>query len=554
MNGVPDVCPAGSNYIEGTAGGDFIFGTNGDDCIFTFGGSDLILGRGGADYICSGDGGDTVFAGGGSDFVFSEDGNDFVIGGGGDDFINGGDGDDNLNGSGGSDTLTGGEGDDTLNGGTGNDTLSGEGGDDDLNGGDGNDSLSGGTGTNNLDGGGGTNTCVEEVPGSSERLTNCAAVTFVVVSRFEVFRTSEETRVEWETATEVGAASFRVWRLGTNGSLAWVGEVGASREGSPHGARYFLRDDSAPSTGPLEYLLEERTLSGGSLQFGPFARLPRAEGARSASGEHAQASRGRIPRSVARRSLTRPHAEDAAPRFGMKSAAPPTAVELVVDERGIVEVTAESVAEALGADVGAIESRVRTGNLALSMLGDPVAWHPVDGGRAIRFVSNDVTTPFSAVRRYLLSLEAGVTMPPRALAAADAGEPHIFTETKRFEENLFPGPAGNPDPRRDLFFWYALAGDDEAKIDVFLPGFEGESGETLRVAYHAATSHEGQAHRLELLWNGQSLGTCSAHWARRATRSKSPSTGYLLRRATSFRYGTISLARRRQWSISIGSR
>ena len=42
MNGVPDVCPAGTNYIEGTAAGETLRGTNGADCIFGLGGADTI--------------------------------------------------------------------------------------------------------------------------------------------------------------------------------------------------------------------------------------------------------------------------------------------------------------------------------------------------------------------------------------------------------------------------------------------------------------------------------------------------------------------------------
>jgi len=66
MNGVPDVCPAGSNYIEGTAAGETLRGTNGADCIFGLGGDDDITGRSGDDYICAGTGADVVNGCGGS--------------------------------------------------------------------------------------------------------------------------------------------------------------------------------------------------------------------------------------------------------------------------------------------------------------------------------------------------------------------------------------------------------------------------------------------------------------------------------------------------------
>jgi hypothetical protein len=139
-NGVPDVCPPGSNYIEGTAGADTLNGTTGSDCIFGRGGNDYIAGSNGDDYICAGDGADDVLAEGDNDTIFGEGGADTVNGGNGDDFIDGG----NDN-----DVLDGGGGDDWMSGGPGIDTLDGE---------------------------AGTNTCVAEVPGTSDRLTNCQLV------------------------------------------------------------------------------------------------------------------------------------------------------------------------------------------------------------------------------------------------------------------------------------------------------------------------------------------------------------------------------------------
>ena len=504
-DGVPDACPPGTNYIEGTAGDDFIFGTNGDDCIFTFGGNDLILGRNGDDYICAGDGGDTIFSGSGADTVFGEGGNDFIAAGSGNDMIDGGIGDDSLFGSGGADTINGGDGNDTLNGGGGADALSGGGGDDTLEGGGGNDSLSGGAGTNNLDGSGGTNSCVEEVPGTSQRLTNCASITFAAIRSVDVFRTNGRLRVTWETTTEVGAVGFRVWRIDRDGSLAWVGEVGASPEGSPYGAEYFVDDVEGPTEGPVEYLIEERTVSGGSLQYGPFARLPAALDSRSGFLRSALGS-GRLARPVTLRRLTRPSMVSAR-SLGRKSLVPPSAVEVVVDREGVIEVAAEEIAAGLETSAGAARTLIGSAGLSLELAGAPIAWHAVRGGDALRFISNDVVTPFAKERRYLLSMAEGLTMEEVPLDRTGPSDPHTFVDTRRFEENVFPGPVGSPDPREDLFFWHGLVVGDEAAIAVDLPGLSEGSARTLRVTFHAVTVHPGQPHRVELLWNGVSVGT-----------------------------------------------
>lgn len=504
-NGVPDVCPPGSNYIEGTAAGETLQGSNGPDCIFGLGGDDLILGRDGDDYICAGDGADEVVAGGGNDTVFGEGGNDDLRGGPGNDFIDGGDGDDVLEGGAGDDTLNGGAGNDQIFGGAGADSLSGQDGDDTLSGGGGNDTLSGGNGTDTLDGGGGTNTCVEEVPGTSERLTNCDAVTYASVAAFQVFRSEHGVNVTWDTTTEVGAVSFRLWRLDPDGTFAWVGEVVAAPDGSPHGATYFLRDEAAPTDGPAEYIVEERTVSGGSVQYGPFSGSPQLADARDRRLQTG-ASQGRAPRRVALRHLSRPIGVRPMPAFERKSGEAVTQAVLVVDSPGVIDVDATTIAETFETSAETAANLIRSGNLHLRLLGESVAWHEVGDGTALRFVAPEIRSPYSSHHRYLLSLGLGRRMETGTLVEQATSEPHVYLDTAHLEENVFPGPTGGPDPRQDLFFWHALAPNAQAVIPVNLPALSGTAAQELRVYIHGATEHPDQPHRVELHWNGQSLG------------------------------------------------
>jgi hypothetical protein len=98
-------------------------------------------------------------------------------------------------------------------------------------------------------------------------------------------------------------------------------------------------------------------------------------------------------------------------------------------------------------------------------------------------------------------------METRALVPASPQAPHSVVETARFEENAFPGLTGNPDPRKDFYFWHALTSAAEVTIPVALPSLAAASAVSLRVFVHGATDHPDQAHRVELRWNGQSLGT-----------------------------------------------
>lgn len=504
-DGVPDVCPAGSNYIGGSSGKDKLRGTNGADCIFGFGGDDDIDGRKGDDYICAGSGDDKLKGGDGDDIVYGEGGNDRVQGGKGNDWISGGDGDDVLNGKQDDDILMGGAGNDRLVGDKGADTLSGEDGNDILEGADGNDALSGGAGIDSLDGGNGTNACVEEVPGTSQRLANCNAVTYAAIAGLDVSREDDAVTVTWGTTTEVGAAAFRLWRVAANGGLVLVGELPASPEGSPHGASYSLRDDFAPADGTLEYLIEERTVSGGSVQYGPYRRSVRW-GSAGDGLPRARARLGRTPHPVALRRRSRPAKARARAGFASKTGGFQPAVEVRVAQAGLVEVDALALADALETSAGAVAALMRSGKLDLRLRGESVAWHAVDDGAAMRFVAPEIDSPFSSHHRYLVWLKEGVTMETRALVERTPAEPHRFLQTGRLEENVFPGPAGGPDPRQDLFFWHALVSDAQAVIPVALPALEDRGAQELRVVVHGATLHPEQPHRVELHWNGQSLG------------------------------------------------
>ncbi len=179
---------------------------------------------------------------------------------------------------------------------------------------------------------------------------------------------------------------------------------------------------------------------------------------------------------------------------------------LLVEGPGVVEVSASSLAEALDSTAADVSSLVRSGWLDLRLGGESIAWHAVDGGEALRFVTPDVRSPFSRDHRVRVSMEQGSTMPSRGLVPLLAGAPHTYLETTRLEENLFPGPSGAPDPRQDLFFWHALSSGAEVEIAVPLPALGAPSAAELRVYVHGATEHPDQPFRVELHWNGQSVG------------------------------------------------
>lgn len=552
MNGIPDACPLGSNFIAGTAFGDNITGTNGDDCIYGYGGDDQIKGKNGNDYICGGTGNDDLDGQKGDDTVYGEDGddtikgadgddtldggagNDTISGGKGDDTIHGGDGDDDLdgddgndtiNGNAGNDTISGGKNDDTIDGGDGDDTIDGEDGndvifgsggndtlyggkgddvmsggdgDDDLFGEAGDDTLSGGPGQNNIDGGGGTNSCVEEVPGSSERLSNCQSVTYAAIDRFFAQPAGTGLVVQWDTSTEAGTLAFRLLRS-TDTPARWtlVDTVFASPQGSPFGASYAVSDAEAPASGAL-YRLEELTVGGTTLRYGPYWIGPFDDNLSRSSPSKPR----RTPNEVA---LTRhPTPKPAASQRTKKSLTDLfEAMAMTVETSGVVRLTAQEIAATLNQEEAAIVAAIGSRDLSLTTNGRSIPWHTVDGGSAMQFFAPEMDSPFVTGGAFLLRMEQGVTMPTDSLNRVPLRPAHTFVETVRRGDNVFAGTVASPDPRGDFFFWRALVGADEsydtATVTIDTP--HPVAAIAVRLGVYTATPIEPLTHGVEVWWN-----------------------------------------------------
>ena len=475
MNGVPDVCPAGSIYIAGTGAGETLTGGNGADCIFGFGGADTINAGGGADYICAGAGDDIVNAANGTDTIYGEDGDDTLNGENQGDIIDGGAGDDTLNGGGGADNLFGGDDDDTINGGNGG------------------DALSGGPGTDTLDGQGGSDTCVEEVPGMSTGLTSCETTTYALLNRVALGQHKGTPVLHFQTTTEFGVSGFQVERRHADTWVS-VGAVAVTPGDAWGGADYWLPDRSLRDH-VAQYRVVEFTVDGGRTVHGPFW-----------VSDHARVDRtqGRQLRPLVMKTRTFERARTVSKSSG-------EAVSGVIAwtrASGVTAIDAADLAEAFGRSVSSIEAALAQQDIAITTDGRPVAWRA--DGSALVFVSQQPAHAFSQRRPYIITLRPGVTMQNQTPAGVTgSASPHRYADTARIEQDAFPGPSGGPDPLGDLYFWHALTPTSAAaatvELDVPLVDAEVDLA-TVRVVVHGATESEEQPHRLEVLWNGESQG------------------------------------------------
>ena len=478
-DGVPDVCPAGSNYIGGTAGNDSLQGTNGDDCIFGLAGVDMIDGKKGDDYICGGDGDDDI---------------DGKVG---NDTVEGGDGNDKLRGGKGNDTVNGGLGDDDIKGGNDDDNLFGGDGDDDLQGGKGSDALSGGLGTDTLNGGAGTDSCIEEIPGETTRLTSCESITYASILGVELEKDADGHRLHWVTGSEIGVAGFEVQRRTRRGVWKTVGRVGVSPDGALGGAEYWVRDNGLKALGAV-YRIVEQTATGGQISHGPYLL---------ASTKVA----GRIENTNIRRVADLPQVvrRAASPRIAKSVQQGPASGAIAWTEgKGLREISLAMLNASFGR---AMNYATAFDELALFTDGQPVAWHLNVAGDGIRFYATPSMSPFSMRRPYIIREASGVTMieqpGPTTLPSAS---PHLFQTTLRLEEDVFAGPAGASDPMADLTFWDYLTPTqtEAASLTKTVELVEAQAGTPVRIKLElqGATAHDEQVHRLEVLWNGVSAG------------------------------------------------
>ena len=97
-----------------------------------------------------------------------------------------------------------------------------------------------------------------------------------------------------------------------------------------------------------------------------------------------------------------------------------------------------------------------------------------------------------------------------APATTPSTSPHAFNTTLRLEEDVFAGPVGASDPFADLTFWSYLTPSAETDATLLYPVelIDVVSGTpaTIELELQGATEHEDQPHRIEVLWNGASIG------------------------------------------------
>lgn len=328
--------------------------------------------------------------------------------------------------------------------------------------------------------------------------------------------------VTWETASEIAAAGFDLYRLDPAGST-WqrVNRTFVpSLAGTPQGGIYRVLDAGAPSSGRVWYQVVETETGGGhrhypfSVEVEPAAAdmRPLTPGGydRTAHRDTSWAARLAAARSAFPVAVGGERGEGASAVPGPSGAA--QMLRIGVTQDGLYRITPAVLAQLVGA--AAVSHGKTYPKLSLTNQGQPVAWMPDTDG-SVLFYGQAIQSIYTTENVYWLRQgNGGIAMGSTALTGTPAtGSPTAtFSTTVNTREATFAATALPLDPESDYWFWSALtAGDPEngsASFTVAAPNATGGGSPALTAHLMGATAG---ANDVQISLNGTVLG--NATWS-----------------------------------------
>lgn len=360
--------------------------------------------------------------------------------------------------------------------------------------------------------------------------------------------------VEWQTAAEIGAAGFDLYRF-EPAAQSWRKvnrTLVPSLSGAPQGGTYRVLDEEAPAgaaAATLRYMVVETEINGATRNYPfhvaveppgePLAVAAAAGGA--ASGEPAaggaaatlqetgwERSPRRDPAAEERGRLegAGDELQGAAAAPGLMTASSEDAgkasLKIGVRENGLYRLDAAVIAKALGAPVKEVADRIAGHGYALSNQGRAVAWAAESGGQALSFYGQAIHSIYSRDNVYWLRRGDGLAIENAGGGRAESSSASplaSFTDTVHSEQDVFAGTAIPADPESDYWYWDFLIGGDAANgtksFTAAAPGVNAGGG-SLAVHLKGATDTH---HHVRVSLNGAVLGETS--WSGIADQSAS---------------------------------
>jgi len=332
--------------------------------------------------------------------------------------------------------------------------------------------------------------------------------------------------VEWQTAAEIGAAGFDLYRFDATGSRQKVNHsLVPSLIGTPQGGTYRVLDESAPAApaiGALRYEVVEIESSGATRRY-PFAVPvePAGDGAAvtlPASG--AERSARRDPVWEARRAAA---ATAPAPQTAAAAGAETEAMErpendeskgqrlkIGVREDGLYRISPAVVGGAFSGSASPTPGKRPGSQFSLTNQGQPVAT-TTDTDGSILFYGQAPHSIYTLDNVYWLRPGAGAVMLTESGGNPTAtGSPTAsFTAAAHSQQQTFAATAVPADPESDYWYWsYLIAGDPATGSGTFAAAAPNVNAAGSQVTVHlkgATDSH----HHVQVSLNGAALGDTS---------------------------------------------
>jgi len=349
------------------------------------------------------------------------------------------------------------------------------------------------------------------------------AATAGVISAAEVVdlratATRHGVLVEWQTAAEIAAAGFDLYRE-DEATHRWRKVNRAlvpALLGAPQGGTYRVLDEEAPARAadqPLRYTVVE-TETRGAIRHYPFQVTLQDGRTAAAQGDSAEALAAALAADGGAARSARIDPAWAA-RFG---AVPAQSAPLLAEAAGIAGAGANPSLEigVRGSGLYRLDPSVfvpllgpatKLGNLLLTNQGSPVAY-TIDAGGGVLFYGQASTSIYSRDNVYWLSAGRGVLM-----RTASGGNPTstgspsaAFANTVHSEQEAFAATTVPANPDSDYWYWdYLIAGDPASGSKSFTATAPNVTTGGGSVTVHLAGALAAQNH-VQVSLNGTPLG------------------------------------------------
>ncbi len=333
-------------------------------------------------------------------------------------------------------------------------------------------------------------------------------LTLAQVARFEAFGEAGKVVVEWETASELDTAGFRLYRADVDGTPVPVTDgLLPGLLTAPQGGVYRLVDFGAVAGGTYAYTLEEVESHGGRISHGPYTVTvqPRTLG----KGSQVVDSYSRQAHALT--------ASSGGPVTTMASGSAAAGDEVAVGDRvkirvresGLYYVAATDIGLRLGTSGAAVSELIAGNRVRLSCQGREVAWLP--GRDGLCFYGEPLRDSIYSIENvyWLQTNASGLAMAactgPDPVPASASG---TLTDTAHVESNQYAVTALFDSPSDDFWIWdfvtAGTAGADRKTFPFTLKGYSPvEGAASIRVRLKGATeSGKHPEHHVLIKLNG----------------------------------------------------